>query len=706
MAGRVVADAFTQAADDGWTDGGRAPGGLTLADPLPILLVDDHPENLRTLEAVLEPLGYPLESAGSGAEALRKLLERDFALILLDVRMPVLDGLETAALIKGRARSRDVPIVFLTASRSDLGEVLRGYGVGAVDFVMKPFDPELLRSKVAVFAALEGNRRALKRSESFLRGAFEAAPIGKTVLDGDRRIVRSNPAFAGLLRRRAESLAGVDVAELAHEEDRDALAAALERIAARERIAAAEPGAAELTPATVDVRLLTSDGGAVWVEAVVSAIEPEEHASPPMLVQWVDLTARRRVEQARSELVLEQAARLQAEAVAERLTTLQQFSDALDSLSLPRVLAELAGRLAERFGAERLEVELRQEDQEHPLILRAEGGEVRRATDLAALPPGARWHELTLAIQRSTIATVRLALAPGRALGADEAALLEELGERAVLAIRRAQLHEQERRIAEELQRGLLPARLPDVAHVELAAHYQAAGLGAEAGGDWYDAFALPGERVGIVVGDVTGRGIKAASTMGQLRSVTRAFALGDAGLRSAGEVLTRLNRYQLAQAEMEMFSVLYAIVDPRGGWVQWASGGHPPALLRTRAREVRYLEGGNELMGIADVVYDSHEAAVAGDDTLILYSDGLIERRGEVLDAGFARLAEAAKSGPDAPQALRRHLLTRMLPEDADLHDDVTAMLVRVLRHPPTGRRRTGPGRETTIRSSFLDQA
>lgn len=654
-------------------NGGEALSDLTGVDALPILLVDDREENLRTLEAVLAPLGYPLEAATSGGEALRKLLERDFALILLDVRMPGLDGLETAALIKGRARTRDVPIVFLTAARNELGDMIRGYGVGAVDYVMKPFDPELLRSKVAVFAELEGSRRALKRSEAFLRGAFEAAPIGKTVLDGQCRIVRANRAFARLLGRPdPDSLQGVAVTSFAHEAERDALRAALDRIAK----AALDGG--DLTPTTVDVRLETINGGEVWAEAVVSAIEPVEYADPLLLVQWVDLTARRRVEQARGELLLEQAARMQAEALAERLSTLQQFSDALESQSLVQLLTELAARLADLFESELVEVEV-VEEQEPPLILYAALGEVRRSDQPTEPPAGTRWHEVALFIQRIQLGALRLALPESRTLSPNELSLLRELGERAALAIRRAQLHEQERRIAEVLQRGLLPKRLPDVESVELAAHYQAAGLGAEAGGDWYDAFALPGQGVGIVVGDVTGRGIEAASTMGQLRSVTRAFALGDDGARSPGEVLTRLSRYQLALAEVEMFTVVYAVVDPVRGTLRWASAGHPPPLLRTGTGEARYLEGRNELMGVAAVIYDTHETRLGDGDTLILYSDGLVERRGESLDVGFDRLARAALAGPDSPSALRRHLLARMLPDGA-LHDDVTAMLVRVL--------------------------
>ena len=164
-------------------------------DALPILVVDDRPDNLRTVQAALAPFGYPLHTATSGREALRLVLEQDYALILLDVRMPGLDGLETAELIKSRARTQDVPIVFLTAAHDDVGDIIRGYGVGAVDYVLKPFDPDMLRSKVAVFAELEASRRALKRSESFLRGAFEAAPIGKTVLD---RALEHRPLQSGL----------------------------------------------------------------------------------------------------------------------------------------------------------------------------------------------------------------------------------------------------------------------------------------------------------------------------------------------------------------------------------------------------------------------------------------------------------------------------------------------------------------------------
>lgn len=139
-----------------------------MSTPLPkvnILLVDDRPENLISLTAVLDSPGYELVKANSGEEALRLLLNHEFALILMDVQMPGMDGFETARLIKSREKTRDIPIIFVTAINKDEPFVFRGYGAGAVDYLMKPFDPHILRSKVAVFADLHRKSVLLKEQE-------------------------------------------------------------------------------------------------------------------------------------------------------------------------------------------------------------------------------------------------------------------------------------------------------------------------------------------------------------------------------------------------------------------------------------------------------------------------------------------------------------------------------------------------------------
>mgnify|MGYP002368927072 CR=1 FL=1 len=165
--------------------------------PVDILLVDDNPNNLLALEALLSDIGARFVKARSGADALKCLLEQDFALIILDIQMPDMDGFETAAMIRGRERSRRIPIMFLTAfNRSDT-QVHKGYALGAVDFLFKPIVPEVLRSKVAVFADLYRKTEEVRRQAELLRVAERQA--------ADRRLTEERQRWeASLLRQQIE----------------------------------------------------------------------------------------------------------------------------------------------------------------------------------------------------------------------------------------------------------------------------------------------------------------------------------------------------------------------------------------------------------------------------------------------------------------------------------------------------------------------
>jgi signal transduction histidine kinase len=151
------------------------PSDLPTADRVKILLVDDQPANLLALEAMLQGLDQTLIKAGSGREALKSLLTHDFAVILLDVKMPDMDGFETAALIRERDKSRDTPIIFLTAADKTHTEAVRGYAVGAVDYLVKPVVPEFVRSKVSVFVELAKRNEQLRRQADRLRESEQAA---------------------------------------------------------------------------------------------------------------------------------------------------------------------------------------------------------------------------------------------------------------------------------------------------------------------------------------------------------------------------------------------------------------------------------------------------------------------------------------------------------------------------------------------------
>jgi two-component system sensor histidine kinase/response regulator len=144
-------------------------------DRVNILLVDDQPANLVALEAMLQSLGQNLIKAESGREALKWLLTNDCAVILLDVKMPEMDGFETAALIRERDRSRHTPILFLTAADTSQAQAVRGYAVGAVDYLVKPVLPEFVRSKVAVFVELAKKTELLRRQTELLVQSEQAA---------------------------------------------------------------------------------------------------------------------------------------------------------------------------------------------------------------------------------------------------------------------------------------------------------------------------------------------------------------------------------------------------------------------------------------------------------------------------------------------------------------------------------------------------
>jgi CheY-like chemotaxis protein len=144
-----------------------------------ILLVDDRAENLVALEAILSSLDQELVSVRSGEAALRALLSDDFAVVLLDVVMPGMDGFETAAIIKRHASTNDVPIIFLTAAGAEPDHAFRGYAAGGVDYIVKPFDPRVLRAKVAVFVDLYIKNLQLREQADLLRRQAESTAGGE-----------------------------------------------------------------------------------------------------------------------------------------------------------------------------------------------------------------------------------------------------------------------------------------------------------------------------------------------------------------------------------------------------------------------------------------------------------------------------------------------------------------------------------------------
>jgi PAS domain S-box-containing protein len=185
-----------------------------------LLLVDDDPANLLALQAILEPLDQELMLAQTGTDALRLCLEHDFAAILLDVRMPEMDGFETAEMIRARRKSLQTPILFVTAYRSD-EQLFRGYNLGAVDFLFKPIVPEILQSKVNVFVELRRTEQLLRRkadelarTEERFRIVLEAAPDAMVITNQAGTIELANSRADTLFGHSREALIGRDIHSL------------------------------------------------------------------------------------------------------------------------------------------------------------------------------------------------------------------------------------------------------------------------------------------------------------------------------------------------------------------------------------------------------------------------------------------------------------------------------------------------------------
>jgi GAF domain-containing protein/anti-sigma regulatory factor (Ser/Thr protein kinase) len=271
--------------------------------------------------------------------------------------------------------------------------------------------------------------------------------------------------------------------------------------------------------------------------------------------------------------------------------------------------------------------------------------------------------------------------ASGRFLPTDDIPLAQELGRRAGIAIENARLYAQQRSVAESLQHALLPQDLPQIPGFEVTARYQPGGPGERVGGDWYDLFEIPSGELAIVMGDVVGHGIPAASLMAQLRNALRAYVWDG---QQPADVLSRLNQllYGLEREGMATCSV--GILDPIKNTLRFANAGHPPFLRLSTGTEAEFVgEGlGPPLGAVPFATFKQQLLQLAENDTLIFYTDGLIEDRAASIDEGFDRIRTAAAAGP--PDENIDLLCDRILEAaigDRVVEDDVALLVLRALQ-------------------------
>ena len=262
----------------------------------------------------------------------------------------------------------------------------------------------------------------------------------------------------------------------------------------------------------------------------------------------------------------------------------------------------------------------------------------------------------------------------GRRYSEGDLEVAEELGRRAGVALENARLYERQHRTAETLQRALLPRSMPVVPGYEMVPGYFPGTEGDEAGGDWYDAFLLPDGRLALVIGDVVGHGMEAAATMGQVRNSVRAYAVVEP---DPGRVIDLVGEMARALGNVTFATVAYVALEPASGALRCASAGHLPPLVVSADGATRFLAAPvvPPLATLRQVPCSSSAAALEPGDTLLLYTDGLVEHRHRDLDAGMKRLAELAV----APLPLAE-LVPRLTGEmtTSESRDDVAILAVR----------------------------
>lgn len=511
-----------------------------------LLLVDDRPANLLALEAALEPLGHRLLTVQSGDQALTCLLKEEVSVILLDVQMPGMDGLETARRIKERERTADIPIIFLSAVSTQSGHALEGFTTGAVDYVTKPIDPALLRAKVQVFVDLAQKTELLRRQSELL----------------SKRLEERYEQQTRHLRKLADAALAINSTLSLDEMLRVINDSAREIIAAHE------------------------------AETVVTTRPDLGHPE-------------------RSRSYSSKYAGWAAEGRHTDMTPMWSF--VVDDGSVVRMTKKQVENSLVARGLSHVAPG-------HPLL---EGW--------LAVPLISRDHQ--------TLGLIQVADKVDGDFTEDDEVVLLQLAQLAAVAIANAERYAQEHMIAETLQRAMLPSALPVVRGLALSARYVAGGGGTQVGGDWYDTVVMDDGRLMLAVGDVVGRGARAAAIMGQLRTAMRAYALqqlpATVMMRSLDLLLQDLAGESLATAAC-------AVLDPSDGSLELVLAGHPPPLVVDAAGRPRFLEADpHSPMGVREVpLYLSTHTRLEPGSTLIVFTDGLVESRSRPVGHGMEQLA------------------------------------------------------------------
>lgn len=621
-----------------------------------VLVADDNADMREYLVRILTGAGYRADAVSDGLAALTAARAEAPDLIVSDVMMPLMDGLALVGALRSDTRTASVPVLLLSA-RAGQEASIEGLSAGADDYLVKPFAAAELLARVRANVELARLRTHHVRWRAALVDSLQEALL---VMDDTGTVLEVNAAFATMLGHGPDGLP--------YAPDHPWWPDATTDPAAHRTVADAFAHLLNQGHGNHTLPLTHRDGHRLYVRAAFNDARDPDSGRRMIVGTFRDVTAERHAVQRESALA----------SLSTRLA---------ETAGLHQALTAALDRLRELWHAEHvLSAVLTADGHQHltatrPLTWQEIPAERRRAiSDLQNHPlltpvVGESGAGILLEHPEGPMA-LWIELEPARRFGREDELLLALLGGHLAQALTRAHQIDQQRETALALQRAILgPSLLPE----GFAARYEPATPPLEIGGDWYDVIALPGDRIGIVVGDCVGRGLQAATVMGQLRSACRALFLQDLG--PAGTLMA-LDHFAKGIPGAMCTTVFCGVLDPRTGSLTYSSAGHPPSVLALPDGGTHLLEGGHALpLGIRPShERPEHVCPLPARSALLVYTDGLVERRRQSLDVGIARAGEVLRDGRDlAARELADLVMSELAP--AGGYDDDVALLL--YRHP-----------------------
>ncbi|MGW0425225.1 SpoIIE family protein phosphatase [Streptomyces sp. NPDC003015] len=648
------------------TSGGETPVAPTTGDtaytsgpvvPARVLIADDNADMREYLTRILRGAGYHVQAVPDGQEALRAVRADAPDLVVSDVMMPRLDGLSLVRELRADPRTAAVPVLLLSA-RAGQEASIEGLQAGADDYLVKPFAAAELLARVRANVELSRLRMHHARWRTALVDSLQEAFF---VCDEEGAVVETNAAFTDILGYGPQELPYRPIHPWWPEADSDPEGHA--------EVARAFAGLMEDGHGRYTIPVTHRDGHRLWIDVAFNHAKDPDTGRRVVVGTFRDVTAEHYAVQRDGALA----------ALSLRLSQATSLPEALNgALSEVKELWRARQVLAVVFG-----------HHTDPL--------------LAATDPAPNWPDLP-SDQREALNSLRerplltpvtdhtgagiclehpdgpmvlwVDLGTNRPFTAEDQLLLSLLAGHLAQGLVRVHQIDQQRETAIALQRAILgPSHLPE----GFAVRYEPATQPLEVGGDWYDTVALRDGRIGIVVGDCVGRGLEAATVMGQLRSACRALLLQDA---NPAQTLMALDHFAAGIPGALCTTAFCGVLDPETGHLTYASAGHPPGILAHRDGTIRLLEDGRSLpLAVRPGrPRPEGECTIPARATLLLYTDGLVERRRRPLTVGIDQAGAVVQDGRDATvDDLATQVMTRLAPENG--YDDDVALLL--YRHP-----------------------